>query len=190
MTQSPRELAAQKVQFQREQERLLQDLLGILDALDHACDHWQQAIVNHRSTPTDASPSMGPMSPRRRTGWIGGLIRRWQTCIRKWFGRPSSGAIAPSTRSDAMGEVLVSAHEGVDMIRRSLLDLLSERQVAPMETLGQPFDPTRMYALGRQEDAEADANTVVQEVVRGYLWKERILREAQVIVASPPVRPD
>lgn len=89
-----------------------------------------------------------------------------------------------------MGEVLVSAHEGVDMIRRSLLDLLSERQVAPMETLGQPFDPTRMYALGRQEDAEADANTVVQEVVRGYLWKERILREAQVIVASPPVRPD
>jgi molecular chaperone GrpE len=40
-----------------------------------------------------------------------------------------------------------------------------------------------MYALGRQESDEPE-NTVIQEVVRGYLWRERVLREAQVIVSA------
>ena len=44
-----------------------------------------------------------------------------------------------------------------------------------------------MYALGQQADASALPNTVVQEVVRGYRWKDRVLREAQVIVASASI---
>jgi molecular chaperone GrpE len=43
-----------------------------------------------------------------------------------------------------------------------------------------------MHALGQQSDAVATPNTVLQEVVRGYRWKDRILREAQVIVAVAP----
>jgi molecular chaperone GrpE (heat shock protein) len=39
-----------------------------------------------------------------------------------------------------------------------------------------------MYAVDRQESNEAVDNTVAQEVVRGYLWNGRVLREAQVIV--------
>ena len=83
-------------------------------------------------------------------------------------------------------EVAESAREGVEMIRRSLLDVLRRQQVVPLEVLGKPFDPARMYALGRQECEDADENTVVQEVVRGYLWQNRILRESQVMVAVKP----
>jgi molecular chaperone GrpE len=43
-----------------------------------------------------------------------------------------------------------------------------------------------MYAVGRQESEEVEENTVVQEVLRGYLWQKKILREAQVIVAVKP----
>jgi molecular chaperone GrpE len=85
-----------------------------------------------------------------------------------------------------MTEVLGSAREGIEMIRRSLLDILKQRQVTPLEVVGQPFDPSRMYALGRQEHEEIEENTVVQEVVRGYVWQNRILREAQVMVAVKP----
>ena len=43
-----------------------------------------------------------------------------------------------------------------------------------------------MYAVGRQDSQEVPENTVLQEVVRGYRWRDRILREAQVIVAVKP----
>jgi molecular chaperone GrpE len=43
-----------------------------------------------------------------------------------------------------------------------------------------------MHALAQQVDAHCDPNIVVQEVVRGYRWQDRVLREAQVIVAVAP----
>ena len=72
------------------------------------------------------------------------------------------------------------------MIRRELLEVLRQRQVVPLESVDQDFDPECMYAVGRQESEEVKENTVVQEVVRGYLWQNKILREAQVIVAYRP----
>jgi molecular chaperone GrpE len=41
-----------------------------------------------------------------------------------------------------------------------------------------------MYAVGRESRADVAENTVIQEVVRGYLWGDRVLRKAQVIVAT------
>ncbi len=52
-----------------------------------------------------------------------------------------------------------------------------------MPALGQPFDSQCMYAIGRQA-SEAPAQTVIQEVTRGYLWGDQVLREAQVIVST------
>jgi molecular chaperone GrpE len=113
---------------------------------------------------------------------------QWCMYLQTYFGKQPhhpKTALPEVATADSMVEVLGSAKEGVEMIRRSLLDVLQQRQVAPLETLGQPFDPERMYALGRQESDEVPANTIVQEVVRGYLWQDRILREAQVIVSTP-----
>ena len=183
MTLSPRELAAQKLQLQKEQERLFKDLLGVLDALDHACDHWQTAEQTYRPQPTSIRTSVSPprRSMRQRFG-------QWYTHLQTYFGKQSNhpeAALPEVATADSPVEILGSAREGVEMIRRSLLDVLQQRQVIPVETLGQPFDPERMYALGRQESDEVPANTIVQEVVRGYLWQDRILREAQVIVSAP-----
>jgi molecular chaperone GrpE len=41
-----------------------------------------------------------------------------------------------------------------------------------------------MYAIAQQSSETEPANTVIQEVVKGYWKGDRILREAQVIVAS------
>jgi molecular chaperone GrpE len=182
MTQSPRELVAQSAKFRREQERLLQDLLGILDSLDRACEHWEQAEQEHqypRSASIDSrvEPVVSESLP---------IFWRWTQSLARWFGQQPQANDKESPASDAMGEVISSAKEGVEMIRRSLLDLLRQRQVTPLIAQGQAFDPERMYALGREESIEAEENTVVREVVRGYLWQNQILREAQVIVAVKP----
>lgn len=184
MTPSPRELAAQTIKIQREQESLYQDFLGILDALDHACDHWRQAEQEHQEVLKSAD--------RRAVTPPQSLYQRWKQQIQGWLNRSSTTLPSLSSTAevlagnDPMTEVLGSAREGVEMIRRSLLDILKQRQVRPLEVVGQPFDPSRMYALGRQEHKGVEENTVVQEVVRGYVWKNRILRESQVMVAVKP----
>lgn len=96
---------------------------------------------------------------------------------------PSRSSQAKSVSRSTLRDILVSNQEGVALIRRSLLDILRQRQVIPIEAKGHSFDPKTMCALGRQETPDFPENTVVQEVVRGYLWGEQVLREAQVVVA-------
>jgi molecular chaperone GrpE (heat shock protein) len=192
MTSSPRELSSQNTKLQKDQEKLIQDLLGILDDLDNACEHWQQAaqdyahpvdsIIGEDDIPNENLPSLKPSSLKPSSLWQ----RLWY-----WFvGSPVvvETVVLPEAAPDL--EVVVSASEGVEMIRRSLLDVLRRQQVVPLEVLGKTFDPARMYAMGRQECADAAENTVVQEVVRGYLWQNRVLRESQVLVAVKPATTD
>lgn len=187
MTPSPRELATLKAQARREQEHLFQDLLGVLDALDHACDHWHQAEQDHQSQ----QPVTTALAVRSRSPWQRQL-EQWRRWIRSWLRKlpfVKSTARTTSTEApvaEAMAEMLSSARDGVEMIRRSLLEVLHQRQVVPLTVLGQPFNSEQMYALGRQATTETAENTVVQEVVRGYVWQNRILREAQVIVSYKP----
>jgi molecular chaperone GrpE len=93
--------------------------------------------------------------------------------------------LLPRSKTDtaSLREMLTSQQQGVELIRRSLLEILRQRQVVPINAEQQPFDPQRMYAIGRQESNAVPENTVIQEVVRGYLWHNQVLREAQVIVA-------
>jgi molecular chaperone GrpE len=83
-----------------------------------------------------------------------------------------------------LSDILASNQQGVDLIRRSLLDILQQRQVIPIPAQGHPFNAQTMYAVGREESASVPENTVIQEVVRGYFWGDQVLREAQVIVAA------
>ena len=191
MPQSPRELATQTAKNRRDQERFLQDVLGILDALDHACEHWHQAEQDHVQT-------LSTPLPQPKVSTTSSSVSFFQKC-QQWlmFWRkesPTAGLesseLDSSQETDGTREIIGSAKEGVELIRRSMLDILQQRQVVPIEVNGQPFDPEQMYALGRQESTEVAENTVTQEVVKGYLWQNRILREAQVMVASKPSDPD
>jgi molecular chaperone GrpE len=163
------EVAAQKKQFEQEQESFLKHLLGVVDALDHAYAHWQEEkeSVNSVAPPTAPQPTIWG----RLTNWFASLCR-------------DQRMEQSQEQMSTLTEVLESNRQGVELIRRSLLDVLRQQQVVPLTAQGNPFDPQRMYAVGRRETEELPDNTVCQEVVRGYLWKDQILREAQVIVAA------
>ncbi len=183
MNQSPRQLAAQKAKLERQQKSFLQDLLEILDALDQACDHWYKAEQDAAHSRA-ALPQQRVPRQRRKKSW---LQRLWQYFLR-WLGiRPARPPrTSTNTDAEALAEVLASAREGSEMIRRQLLEVLSQQEVVPLEVVGQPFAPESMYAVGSEESGAAEENTVVREVVRGYLWQNKILREPQVIVAIKP----
>jgi len=76
--------------------------------------------------------------------------------------------------------------EGVELIQRELLRVLERAGVKRYSALGQPFDPTRHEATARVVSADAKPNTVVAEILPGYLLHDRVLRAAQVAVAVAP----
>lgn len=154
-------------QFEQQQEKLLKDLLGTLDALDRACNYWQGEL---ESLSVNSAPSYIP----QKSFWekVGAL-----------FGGKTQPEVSKET-PESLSEIITSNQQGVELIRRSLLEVLRQRRVIPITCIGKPFDSQRMYALGREERADVTDNTVIKEVVRGYLWGDVVLREAQVIVAT------
>jgi molecular chaperone GrpE len=78
--------------------------------------------------------------------------------------------------------------EGVEMVLRSLLDLLRTNGVIPRESVGRPFDPQFHEAVDHVESGEHPPNTVINEFHRGYQVGERVLRPARVAVAKAPSR--
>lgn len=76
--------------------------------------------------------------------------------------------------------------EGVEMVLRSLLDLLKTQGVTPIVSMGQPFDPARHEAVDHVPSDQHAPNTVIQEFHRGYQVGDRILRTARVSVSKGP----
>ncbi len=75
--------------------------------------------------------------------------------------------------------------EGVELVLRSLLDVLAKHGVTPITATGQTFDPTKHEAMAQVETDEHNANSVVEELHKGYMLRDRLLRPALVSVAKP-----
>jgi len=74
--------------------------------------------------------------------------------------------------------------EGVVMTLKGLLASLEKFGLKQLASVGQPFDPNFHEAIGMEASDEVAANTVLKEFQKGYLYKERLLRAAKVIVAT------
>lgn len=74
--------------------------------------------------------------------------------------------------------------EGVELTLKSLQTTLEKFEVKPIDTIGQPFDPTVQEALSMEASESIPANHVVSEFEKGYHYKDRLLRAARVIVSS------
>ncbi len=70
----------------------------------------------------------------------------------------------------------------VRMVHRKLMDLLEKAGVHPFESVGKPFDPSLHEAVATAPAGELPPGLVVQEVKRGYLWDNDLLRTAHVVV--------
>jgi len=80
--------------------------------------------------------------------------------------------------------------QGVELLYKQLLDVLNRVGAVPLEAEGKPFDPHLHEALSREETNEVKEDTVVRELRKGYLFRDKLLRPAQVIVAVQPKAKD
>ena len=75
-------------------------------------------------------------------------------------------------------------YEGMELIHRELLEVLSRAGLVPVETAGQVFDPHLHHAVETVEVPDAREQEIVEELQRGYKLKHRLLRPATVKVAA------
>jgi molecular chaperone GrpE len=73
---------------------------------------------------------------------------------------------------------------GVELIYRQLVELLRKRGVVPIEAAGQDFDPHLHQAVEHVSSPDHRDGEVIDELRRGYLLGERLLRPAMVRVAK------
>jgi molecular chaperone GrpE len=74
--------------------------------------------------------------------------------------------------------------KGVQIIHQKFLALLETHGVVPFESAGMPFDHNLHEAVAMVEHEDVEPGTVVDELRRGYLWNNGLLRTAQVRVAG------
>ena len=90
-------------------------------------------------------------------------------------------ALAVEVESEEAKKVL----EGVTMVKKQFDEVLKNLKVAPIEAVGNEFDPNFHNAVMHIEDESIADNTVVEEFMKGYIYKDsKVVRHSMVKVAN------
>ncbi|MBC2778240.1 nucleotide exchange factor GrpE [Parasphingopyxis marina] len=93
------------------------------------------------------------------------------------------GSIPEELREDEKFKGLVT---GLEATGKELISVFSRHGIEEIEALGQSLDPNKHQAMVEIPDGEAEPGTIVQQMQRGYMIKDRLLRPAMVGVAKKP----
>ena len=74
--------------------------------------------------------------------------------------------------------------EGVDIVKKDLVSIFKKNDIEVIECINKKFDPNFHQAMLEVEDSTKDAGTVVQEIQKGYMMKDRLLRPSLVGVTK------
>ena len=74
--------------------------------------------------------------------------------------------------------------DGMDKIYKQMMKVLEDAGVKPIDAVGQPFDPNLHNAVMHVEDESLNENVVAEELLKGYMYKETVVRHSMVKVAN------
>jgi len=74
--------------------------------------------------------------------------------------------------------------KGLKLIYDKLMKVLDEQGIKKMESVGQPFNVDYHEALLQRPDDSVEPHTVLEEVEKGYIYKDKVIRHAKVIVSE------
>lgn len=74
--------------------------------------------------------------------------------------------------------------EGVEMTLKEVLNILEKHNATQVEAQGKPFDPNYHEAVMQEESEQHPENTVINELQKGYLLHDRLIRPSMVVVSK------
>lgn len=98
-------------------------------------------------------------------------------------------AVESTQAQDAGDQVVASIREGVEMTLGLLMGGLGKFKVEQVNPVGEPFDPQLHEAMSMVPAPDAEPNSVVAVIQKGYTLNERLVRPAMVVVAKADEAP-
>lgn len=77
-----------------------------------------------------------------------------------------------------------SVKDGIKLVYEKLLKLLNEQGVKKMQAKGEPFNVDYHDALMQRKDESVPPHTVIEEIESGYIYRDKVIRHAKVIVSE------
>ena len=84
----------------------------------------------------------------------------------------------------AENATLDSIREGSEMTMKMFLQVLEKQGLEQIDPLGEKFDPDRHQAISMIEVKDAESNTVIEVMQKGFVLNDRLVRPAMVVVAK------
>ena len=98
---------------------------------------------------------------------------------------PIGDNLERALQTEVESEDALKLKEGVEMVMKQFGEALAKLGVKPIEAQGEQFDPNLHNAVMHIEDETIDDNTVVEELMKGYIYKDgRVVRHSMVKVAN------
>ena len=77
-----------------------------------------------------------------------------------------------------------SIKTGVKLVYDKLMKILDEQGVKKIEAVGQPFNVELHEAVMQRKDENTEPHTVLDELEKGYMYKDKVIRHTKVIVSE------
>ena len=87
-------------------------------------------------------------------------------------------------------EALKKTLEHFDIINKDMVSILSKNGITPLDSIGKKLDPNLHQAMMEIDDDQKEAGTIVQEIQKGFMMKDRLLRPALVAVSKKTEKKD
>ena len=81
-------------------------------------------------------------------------------------------------------ETLKKALEHFDIINKDMLSILSKNGINPIDSIGKKLDPNFHQAMIEIEDDQKEPGTIIQEIQKGFMMRDRLLRPSLVSVSK------
>ncbi|MDB2515282.1 nucleotide exchange factor GrpE [Candidatus Pelagibacter bacterium] len=87
-------------------------------------------------------------------------------------------------------ESLKKTLEHFDIINNDMVSILSKNGIVPIDSIGKKLDPNLHQAMMEIEDDQKEPGTIIQEIQKGFMMKDRLLRPALVGVSKKKEKKD
>jgi len=81
-------------------------------------------------------------------------------------------------------EALKKTLEHFDIINKDMVSILSKNGIAPIDSIGKKLDPNFHQAMMEIDDDQKEPGTIIQEIQKGFMMKDRLLRPSLVGVSK------
>ena len=85
-------------------------------------------------------------------------------------------------------EALKKTLEHFEIINKDMVSILSKNGITPIDSIGKKLDPNLHQAMMEIEDDQKDTGTIVQEIQKGFMMKDRLLRPSLVGVSKKTIK--